>query len=123
MPAMRVLAISSMTFDAIAPRYDELWTRSPVGRLQRDAVWRRLDDLFRPGEKLLDLGCGTGEDALHFMSRGMEVSAIDASSEMVRIASERGVDAKVLAIEDLERVSGCFDGVISNFGAMNCVEN
>jgi ubiquinone/menaquinone biosynthesis C-methylase UbiE len=120
---MRVLALSSMTFDAIAPRYDELWTRSPIGRLQRDAVWRRLDDLFRPGNRLLDLGCGTGEDALHFMSRGMEVSAIDASPEMVRIAHGRGVDANVMPMEELERIPGCFDGVISNFGGMNCVEN
>ena len=85
-----------MTFDEIAPRYDEVWTRSPIGRLQRDAVWRRLDDLFHPGEKLLDLGCGTGEDALHFMSRGMQVSGIDASPEMVRIARGRGVDANVV---------------------------
>ncbi len=112
-----------MTFDEIAPRYDEVWTRSPIGRLQRDAVWRRLDDLFHPGEKLLDLGCGTGEDALHFMSRGMQVSGIDASPEMVRIARGRGVDANVVTIEDLDRVPGCFDSVISNFGAMNCVEH
>ena len=112
-----------MTFDEIAPSYDELWTRSPIGRLQRNAVWRYLDALFHPGDKVLDLGCGTGEDAIHFMSRGIDVSGIDASPEMVRIARGRGVDASVLAIEDLSRIPGRFDGVLSNFGALNCVEN
>jgi hypothetical protein len=38
-------------FDALALRYDELWTHSTIGRLQRQAVWRRLDTLFRPGRQ------------------------------------------------------------------------
>lgn len=119
-------ASAGAAFDRIASRYDELWTRSPVGRLQRKAVWRRLDILFAGGDVLLDVGCGTGEDALHFMGNGISVRAIDASSEMVRIARSRGVDASVLGIEELgieelNRVQGYFDGVISNFGAFNCV--
>ena len=120
-PVISEAAVAGAAFDRIASRYDELWTCSPVGRLQREAVWRRLDKLFNDGNTLLDLGCGTGEDALHFMRRGMSVRAIDASSEMVSIAHIRGVDASVLGIEQLDRVQGCFDGVISNFGAFNCV--
>jgi SAM-dependent methyltransferase len=108
-------------FDGLASRYDELWTRSTVGRLQRDAVWRRLDSIFQPGDSLLDLGCGTGEDALHFAELGMDVRAIDASREMVRVARARGVDASVLGIEDLDRLGGRFDGALSDFGALNCV--
>jgi ubiquinone/menaquinone biosynthesis C-methylase UbiE len=114
-------AIAGAAFDRIASQYDELWTRSPVGRLQRKAVWRRLDILVEGADLLLDLGCGTGEDALHFMRNGISVRAIDASSEMVRIARRRGVDASVLGIEEINRVQGDFDGVISNFGAFNCV--
>ena len=116
-------AIVGAAFDRIASRYDELWTCSPVGRLQRESVWERLDKLFNDGDTLLDLGCGTGEDAAHFMRHGMSVRAIDASSEMVHIARSRGVDASVLEIEQLSQVQGCFDGVISNFGAFNCVAN
>ena len=114
-------AIAGSAFDRIASQYDELWTRSPVGRLQRKAVWRRLDILFEGADLLLDLGCGTGEDALHFMRNGISVRAFDASAEMVRIARRRGVDASVLGIEEINRVQGDFDGVISNFGAFNCV--
>ena len=93
-------------FDRIAPRYDQLWTNSPVGRLQRDAVWRHVDSLFRRGDAVLDLGCGTGEDALHLMQSGVRVTAIDSSPEMVRLASERGVDARTLAIEEIDRLAG-----------------
>jgi SAM-dependent methyltransferase len=114
-------ASAGAAFDRIASQYDELWTRSPVGRLQRTAVWRRLDILFEGAGVLLDLGCGTGEDALHFMRNGISVRAIDASPEMVRIARRRGVDASVLGIEELHRVQGYFDGVTSNFGAFNCL--
>ena len=108
-------------FDKLAMRYDELWTDSPVGRLERDEVWRCLERLFRPGDRLLDLGCGTGEDAVHLERLGAKVLGIDASPAMVRVACARGVDASVLGIEDLASISGHFDGAISNFGALNCV--
>ena len=72
-PLVSETSIAGAAFNRIAPQYDELWTYSSVGRLQRDTVWRRLDKLFNDGETLLDLGCGTGEDALHFMRRGMSV--------------------------------------------------
>jgi ubiquinone/menaquinone biosynthesis C-methylase UbiE len=109
------------TFDSLASRYDELWTRSPVGRLQRDAVWRRVDRLFAAGACVLDIGCGTGEDAAHLMSLGVTVRAIDASAEMVRVARARGVDAMQVPIEELSCVEGRFDAAISDFGALNCI--
>jgi SAM-dependent methyltransferase len=110
-------------FDRIASQYDELWTRTPVGQLQREAVWRRLGRLFHRGDRLLDLGCGTGEDALHLAGLGMDVRAIDASPEMVRIARGRGVDASVLGIEEIGSLAGSYDGAVSNFGALNCVRD
>jgi ubiquinone/menaquinone biosynthesis C-methylase UbiE len=108
-------------FDSVATRYDQLWTSTPIGRAQRETVWRHLDPLFSPGSHIIDLGCGTGEDALHFSNAGIRVSAFDASTEMVRISRRRGVDANVLAIEDIDRINSVYDGAISNFGALNCV--
>jgi SAM-dependent methyltransferase len=115
--------MTAAAFDPIAREYDELWTRSPVGRLQRAAVWRRLDGLFHPGDSVLDLGCGTGEDAIHLGQRGIRVSAIDASPQMVHLACERGVSARVSEIERIDALTGRFEGAISNFGAFNCVEH
>lgn len=119
--------MSAAVFDKLASQYDRLWTRSTVGLLQREAVWRHIRPLFQPGQTALDLGCGTGEDALRLMQAGLRVHAIDASSEMVRIARDRGVDAETLPIEDCARLhesfNGSFDMALSNFGALNCVED
>jgi SAM-dependent methyltransferase len=108
-------------FDQIAHDYGRLWDDTDVGRLQRDAVWRYLTPLFHSGDTVLDLGCGTGDDALRFARSGVNVAGIDASSEMVRIARERGVNARLGRIEDIGSLQGVFDGVVSDFGALNCV--
>ncbi len=111
-------------FERLAPRYDELWTDSAIGRAQRNAVWRVVDPLFRPGDRVLDIGCGTGEDAAHLASRGVSVHAIDASPAMVARASAReGFSVEVRRAEDLDGLNGSFDGALSNFGALNCVED
>jgi SAM-dependent methyltransferase len=113
-------------FDSLAPSYDALWTNTPRGRDQRTTVWIEIDRLFRPGDRVLDLGCGTGSDALHLGNLGVEVFGIDAAPRMVEIARSRGVNASLLAIEDLGIACGAslrpaFSGAISNFGALNCV--
>jgi len=108
-------------FDAIAGKYDRLWTATPVGRGQRLAVWEQIDRLFHPGQCVLDLGCGTGADALHMQSRGINVYGVDSSESMVAIAKTRGLSADLISIEELQQIPALFDGALSNFGALNCV--
>lgn len=116
-------------FDALAADYDRHFTGTPLGVLLRRAVWRRLDARFAPGGRVLDLACGTGEDAVHLGARGARVLAIDASPAMVEAARSKaaraGVDGSVeirtLAIEDLGTLAGPFDGAFSSFGGLNCV--
>jgi len=115
--------MASGCFDLLAGDYDRTWTNSAAGRLQRDAVWRQIARLFRAGDHVLDLGCGTGEDAEHLIRHGVRVRAMDASPEMVRLARNRGVNAEVGTIEKIHDLEGAFDGVFSNFGALNCVED
>ncbi|HEY1758350.1 MAG TPA: methyltransferase domain-containing protein [Bryobacteraceae bacterium] len=108
-------------FDGLAHSYKQLWSDTERGRAQRAAVWREIDRLFQPGDRVLDLGCGTGDDALHLAELGVEVFGIDAAPKMVEVARNRGVKAETLAIEDLHTLRGAFTGAISNFGALNCV--
>src|SRR5882724_723893 len=108
-------------FDRLAGSYDDIWTHSAIGRAQRDAGWHHLGHVFTPGQDVLELGCGTGEDATRLHRHGVSVTAIDSSSEMVNAALRRGIDATVRDIQDLQQEQGTFDGAISNFGPLNCV--
>lgn len=118
-------------FDALAPDYDAVWTESTVGRLQRRHVWRHLRSIFREGERILELGCGTGVDAAFLARIGVRVHAIDLSPRMVRAAQQRideeGLGSRVtFEVRALEHVGdspriGVFDGALSDFGAINCL--
>jgi len=108
-------------FHQIAPHYAELWSETSRGRAQREQVWLEIGQLFKARDRVLDLGCGTGDDAVHLMLRGLEVFGIDSAEGMIEIARRRGVDAKTMAIEELGSLEYAFDGAISNFGALNCV--
>jgi ubiquinone/menaquinone biosynthesis C-methylase UbiE len=105
-------------FDVLASNYDRLWSNS-----QRSKVWREIDSLFHSGDRILDLGCGTGVDALHFAERGVDVFGIDASSQMIEIAASRGARVQRLSIEELAELDGRFHGAISNFGVLNCAQD
>ena len=126
------MTVSSNPFDSLAGSYDEAFSSSPLGLVLRAAVWRRIDVHTRPGGSVLELGCGTGVDALRLAEAGMKVVAIDASERMVGITREKCrhlADAVRVEQGDLGRldtVPGCdgpFDLVLSDFGALNCVED
>jgi SAM-dependent methyltransferase len=122
---------AGLAFDALAAEYDEKFTNSRIGRAQRDVVWDMLDRTFRSGEKILELNCGTGEDALHLARLGVSVVACDASARMLdvarcKFAAERfrgSVSFHQLASEHINEIAyrAPFDGVFSNFAGLNCV--
>lgn len=119
-----------MTDPFRAADYDRSFTSTPLGSVLRRAAHRRLDARFSAGDRVLELGCGTGEDAVHLARRGNRVHATDASAEMVEQARAKIAAAclgplasvEMLAVEDLPAADlrGPFDGAFSNFGALNC---
>ena len=48
--------------------------------------YERFEKYLTPGAAVLDAGCGSGRDSLHFMQAGYAVPAIDASKEMSAVA-------------------------------------
>jgi len=78
-----------VAYDAYAPMYDALLAENRINAYMRKAMQRIQVDTFRPGQRLLELGCGTGDEALALAAHGCEVVATDASTEMLRIAREK----------------------------------
>jgi SAM-dependent methyltransferase len=125
-------------FDGIAACYDETFSHTALGRIYRRAVWKRLDALFARGFRILELNCGTGEDASYLAARGVWVLATDASAAMLERAEKKAREQRLegciqtahldladfstrRALEVLERYDPPFDGALSNFGGLNCV--
>lgn len=122
---------TAAAFSAEAQVYDEGFGRNPIGLRFRAVFQARLARLFAPGTRVLDLGCGTGEDALYLAARGVHVHAIDLAPGMVARTQAKaealGVDARHLSVEarPAEEVAACgrdFDGAYSDFGALNCAD-
>ncbi|MCC7208099.1 MAG: class I SAM-dependent methyltransferase, partial [Anaerolineae bacterium] len=123
---------SGRAFDRVAAHYDAEATDLLISRWVRDIVWERLARLFSPGEHVLELGCGTGEDALWLAARGVHVTATDASPAMLDVAREKaaaaGLAGRISFLQlDLAAAgawtlpAASFDGVFSNYGPLNCI--
>ncbi len=67
----------------------------------------------RPGERILDIGCGDGALTLKLAETGAAVVGIDSAPEQVRAARALGLDAHV-ADGQILAFDGEFDGILSN---------
>jgi SAM-dependent methyltransferase len=129
----QALSLEAPAFDELASAYDAAFTASALGRSLRAATWERLDAVFSAARRVLEIGCGTGEDAVHLALRGVDVLATDPSPAMLRVAAEKArragcaqrIDFRCMPMERLgaELAGERFDGTWSNFGAINCVPN
>lgn len=116
-------------FDAAAPTYDDTFTHHQLGLWLRDMV--RLHLPFTASAHVLELGCGTGEDAVWMAAQGIHITATDASAEMLKITAYKAqsqgaaVNTRLLDMNspNAHLFDTPFDGVFSNFGALNCVED
>jgi SAM-dependent methyltransferase len=112
-------------YDAIAAGYDEQVRGDDWMRRKLHAHYRRV---FSPGARVLDVGCGTGLDAVFLASRGIHLVGIDASSEMIERFRQRisleSVRGQILEIEALSTLSEePFDGIISAFASLNSLRD
>ncbi len=123
---------SAQAFDHVASRYDADSTYIELSVWFRELVWQRMEGIFKPGMHILELGCGTGEDAVWNAKRGVYVTATDASPAMLeetrRKAAAHGVESMIevqpldfFTAKDWQLPNGLFDGVYSDYGALNCI--
>ena len=123
------LSDTQAAFDSVAADYDGPRGNNTAIQDMRAEMWRWLDDSFAPGSRLIDLGCGTGLDAVHLAAQGHAVTATDWSERMVERTRDRArdagvnVDTRAIGAHELHRLEGDgrFDGAYSNLGPLNCV--
>ena len=127
----QALHAAAAAFEGLAAAYDAVFTASALGRSLRALTWERLDAALSAPRRVLEIGCGTGEDAVHLALRGVHVLATDPSPSMLRVAAEKAgkagcaarIEFRCMPMERLgaELAGERFDGLWSNFGAINCV--
>ena len=123
-------------FDRIAPDYDAAYLGMGDQGGNAAMRWMRQESLallratFPPGSRLLEIGCGTGDEAVALAREGRTVLATDISPGMVdqtrakAVAAgvEGRVDAVAIAAAHLASlaIDAPFDGAYASFGALNC---
>ncbi len=101
--------------------FEEAYRGTPpwdIGRPQREIV--HLEEAGKISGDVLDVGCGTGENALFLSSRGHDVWGVDSAPAAIEIArknaEERGLAATFLVKDtfNLHEIGRTFDTVIDS---------
>jgi SAM-dependent methyltransferase len=118
-------------FDSVAADYDGPRGNNELIQDMRNEMWRWLDSTFAPGSRLIDIGCGTGLDAIRMARLGHQVTATDWSPQMAQRTSDRAAGGQLtgrvrvlpVGAHELHRLdgTGVYDGAYSNLGPLNCV--
>lgn len=92
-------------YEAMAPVYDdftahheyEFWTAQLLSVLERDGL---------RGNRLLDVGCGTGKSFLPLVARGWEAMGCDVSRSMIALARRKAGEGVRLEVADMRALPG-----------------
>ena len=105
-------------FDSVAANYDGPRGNNDLIQDMRREMWRWLDASFPQESHLIDLGCGTGLDAVRMADRGHSILATDWSPRMVERTHGRAaagarlsdrVRTAAIGAHELERIEGKLD--------------
>src|SRR2546427_6114118 len=119
-------------FDDLAPTYDKDIAANEVTIRMRKIFRKALLEAFHPGRRVIEIGCGTGIDALWLAEQGIDVVATDISQRIVDRVTEkaramalgsklicRKLAAKDIGLLGKEFGFESFDGAYSHAGALN----
>lgn len=120
-------------FDDIAQVYDSDFTYSEIGKKQRALAWeffqQHYNDKVSGKTALLEMNCGTGEDALFFAKQGIFVTATDISREMLAVVEQKVQKADLQSHIFVQKwdltqdflLPNQYHVAFSNFGGWNCL--
>jgi ubiquinone/menaquinone biosynthesis C-methylase UbiE len=110
--------------------FDELYGTDTIIAYKRQRVRDHVLKLLSPNADILELNCGTGEDASFFARQGHRVHATDISAGMLSQLEQKVKDSDFAGKISFEQCSytnlselkhrGPYDLVFSNFAGLNC---
>ena len=114
-------------YDLIASSYDDVEGRNEISETVRRFSIEAALKVFRPGNRILELGCGTGRDAVALAQRGVRVDATDVSPAMIaatraRVLRENLSDLVSVRCQSAATAAsegGPYDGAFSNGAVLN----
>lgn len=117
-----------MAYEELKQRQSAMWGNGPYQRITEtiidihEVVIERLDP--QPGDRWLDLACGTGAIAERGAAAGANVTGIDLAPALIETAKERAqeagleIDYRVGDAENLDLPDGGFEKISSTCGIM-----
>jgi SAM-dependent methyltransferase len=126
-PGAPYYAYVARGYDQTADSYDRVEGRNAISERVRRTTLSTALSRFRPGDRILEIGCGTGRDAVAMAHYGIEVVATDVSTEMTaatRARAEREGVADLVTVRTMpaavaSREGGPYDGAYSNGAVLN----
>jgi demethylmenaquinone methyltransferase/2-methoxy-6-polyprenyl-1,4-benzoquinol methylase len=111
-------------FDHVAAKYDRTNT---VLSLRRDRIWRRATvHALAPqaGERILDVGAGTGASTVELVRDGAYAVGVDISQGMLTVGHQARPGLPLLAADALALpfADGSFDAVTISFSLRNLTD-
>ena len=127
-----VYADLEAAFDGVAEDYDRHIFGNPMNVWLRNRSVNLLKKVFKPGDVVLEIGCGTGTETLSLAQHGVKVVASDISSKMLQVlqrkSKEAGLQERVIPVHArpymlrqrlTELGYQTIDGAYSTYGAIN----
>lgn len=112
--------------------FDKLYGKDTMISYKRMRVRKHVEQYLVPGNTILELNAGTGEDAVYFARKGYRVHATDISEGMLEKLTEKSkahhltnkLDCELCAYQLLANLAnpGPYDYIFSNFAGLNCTD-
>lgn len=115
------------SFDNSAIAYDVTFTHTNIGKMQREQAYLQLSKHLIGIQDILEINCGTGEDAIWLAKQNFKVTATDISPKMIEIAKSKETFHNLkFVLADIKTIATTFEGIkfdliFSNFGGLNCL--
>jgi ubiquinone/menaquinone biosynthesis C-methylase UbiE len=112
--------------------FDELYDSDQIIAYKRQRVREHLLQFLKPQSTILELNCGTGEDAIYFAEQGHHAHATDISVGMLEELKAKvevkqinqNISTELCSFTHLHELKnkGPYDAAFSNFGGLNCTD-